>query len=108
MAQIAIVIVVVAVIIAGIVFSAIAAKKRREALAGLAQRLGFSFSPDRDRNIDDRYRFLDALRQGSNHYAYNILSGNYQGRDTQVFDYHYETHSTDSKGRRQTHHHHFS
>jgi hypothetical protein len=25
-----------------------------------------------------------------------------------AFDYHYETHSTDSKGRRQTHHHHFS
>jgi hypothetical protein len=24
-----------------------------------------------------------------------------------VFDYHYETHSTDSKGRRQTHHHRF-
>jgi hypothetical protein len=24
------------------------------------------------------------------------------------FDYHYETHSTDSKGRRQTHHHYFS
>jgi hypothetical protein len=25
-----------------------------------------------------------------------------------AFDYHYETHSTDSKGQRQTHHHHFS
>jgi hypothetical protein len=25
-----------------------------------------------------------------------------------AFDYHYETHSTDSKGRRQTHHHYFS
>lgn len=83
MVQIAIVIVIVAVIIAGIAFSAAAAKKRREALAG---RLGFSFSPDRDRNIDDRYRFLDALRQGSNRYACNILSGNYQeklkGSDT--------------------------
>jgi hypothetical protein len=98
----------VAIVIAAIAFSAIAAKKRREALAGLAQRLGFSFSPAKDRNIDDQYRFLDALRQGSNRYACNILSGNYQERDVQIFDYHYETHSTNSKGHRQTHHHHFS
>lgn len=98
----------VPIVIAGIVFSAIAAKKRREALGGLADRLGLSFTPDKDRGMDDQYQFLNALRQGSNRYAYNIISGNYQGHQVQVFDYHYETHSTNSKGHTQTHHHHFS
>jgi len=55
-----------------------------------------------------QYRFLDKLRQGANRYAFNILEGDYEGHYVQVFDYHYETHSTDSKGRRQTHHHYFS
>ena len=95
-------------IIVSIVMGGIAAKRRREALGALAVRLGLRFSPEKDYGMDDRYRFLDALRQGSNHYAFNILSGNYEGYEILVFDYHYETHSTDSKGRRQTHHHYFS
>ncbi len=37
-----------------------------------------------------------------------MLSGEYQRNEILVFDYHYETHSTDSKGHRQTHHHYFS
>ncbi|MCF7958533.1 MAG: hypothetical protein K9M57_08810, partial [Phycisphaerae bacterium] len=44
----------------------------------------------------------------SNRYAYNIISGIYKERPIQAFDYHYETHSTDSKGHRKTHHHRFS
>jgi len=48
------------------------------------------------------------LARGSNRYAFNILSGAYHRHEVLVFDYHYETHSTDSKGRRQTHHHYFS
>ena len=103
-----IVVLVVMVIIAGIVFSVIAAKKRREALMQLASKLGFSYSPDKDRDIDNRYEHLNALRHGSNRYAFNIIKGDYQGHRVQVFDYHYETHSTDSKGHRKTHHHHFS
>ena len=102
------IIVIVVVIVVAIIFSAIAAKKRREALMQLASKLGFSYSPDKDRGMDDQYGHLNALRQGSNRYAFNIIKGDYQGHRVQVFDYHYETHSTDSKGRRQTHHHHFS
>ena len=83
-------------------------KKRREAFQTLAARLGFRFSPDRDHQLPQHFRFLDKLRQGSNRYAFNVLDGDYEGHYVQVFDYHYETHSTDSKGRRQTHHHHFS
>lgn len=98
----------IGLIIAGGVYATIAARKRREALQQLALRLGFSFSQDKDYSMAERFSFLNKLAQGSNRYAYNILGGNFQGHDVLVFDYHYETHSTDSKGRRQTHHHHFS
>jgi hypothetical protein len=86
----------------------ISAAKRRDAMAALAARLGLRFDPSKSWDIAQRYRFLDKLRSGSNRYAFNILSGSYQGHDVSLFDYHYETHSTDSKGRRQTHHHYFS
>ena len=97
-----------ALVVAGGIWSAIAARKRREAFATLAARLGLRFSSDRDHGLAERFRFLDKLAQGSNRYAYNVLSGDYQGHPVLALDYHYETRSTDSKGRRQTHHHHFS
>ncbi|MBN1360782.1 MAG: hypothetical protein JW993_09330 [Sedimentisphaerales bacterium] len=90
------------------VLGAMSAAKRRDAMATLAARLGLRFDPGKDRDIARRFKFLDKLRQGSDRYAFNILEGNYQGHDITAFDYHYETHSTDSKGRRQTHHHYFS
>lgn len=105
---IAIFILIGALIIAGIIFGALAAKRRREELAALAARLGLDFRPDDDYELADRFEFLDALDQGSNRYAFNVLSGRYQEQEVLVFDYHYETHSTDSKGNRQTHHHYFS
>jgi len=89
------------------VFSYLREKKRREAFQRLAAELGLRYV-SRDRSIAARYRFLNVLRKGSNRYAFNVLRGTYQGHPTQVFDYHYETHSTDSKGGRQTHHHYFS
>jgi hypothetical protein len=92
----------------GIIFASIAAKKRREAFANLAARLGLSYSAGHERQLADRFKFLDRLGQGSNRYAYNILNGHFQGRHITTFDYHYETYSTDSKGNTQTHHHHFS
>jgi len=97
-----------AVVIAAIICGVLAAKKRREALQALALRLGLSYRADEDYSLADRFEFLDALAQGSNRYAFNILSGMYQGCEVLLFDYHYETHSNDSKGRRQTHHHYFS
>lgn len=89
------------------VFGWLAEKKRREAFQTLALRLGMHYIP-KDHSISARYQFLDQLRQGSNRYAKNILTGEYRGHPMTAFDYHYETHSTDSKGRRQTHHHWFS
>lgn len=102
------IVVIVAVIIIGIIAGAISAQKRREAFGQLAARLGLRFHQGHDRDLARKYKFLDKLRQGSNRYAFNILSGNYKEHDIMVFDYHYETHSTDSKGHRQTHHHYFS
>jgi hypothetical protein len=106
--QILIFILVAAIVIAAVVYGAVAARKRREALAALAGRLGLSYQAGNDFSLAGRFNFLNALAQGSNRYAFNILAGGYQGHDVLAFDYHYETHSTDSKGRRQTHHHYFS
>lgn len=90
------------------ILGARAARKRREAFTVLAQRLGLAFSPQHDYRIAQHFGFLDKLAVGSNQYAYNILSGKFRDYPIYAFDYHYETHSTDSKGNRETHHHHFS
>ncbi|MFW5874502.1 MAG: hypothetical protein ACOCVJ_03790 [Verrucomicrobiota bacterium] len=45
------------------------------------------------------------MDDGSNRYVFNRLSGEIDGREIQIFDYHYDTYSRDSKGRRSTHHH---
>ena len=73
------------------VFGYVSARKRREAMATLAAKLGLSFEPNKNWDIARRYCFLDKLRAGSNRYAFNILSGNYQGHDVTIFDYHYRT-----------------
>ncbi len=77
--------------------------KRREAMMAMATKLGLSFRPHKDRSLARRYRFMNKLRRGSNRYAYNTLSGNYQGHDVILFDYHYQTGSG-----KDTHHHYFS
>ena len=98
----------VLLIIAGGIYSVIAARKRREELFALAARLGLSFSQGNDYELAERFSFLDKLAQGSNRYAFNVISGSYRQNEVLVFDYHYETHSTDSKGNRPTHHEYFS
>lgn len=85
------------------VLSYIRAWKRREAMAAVAAKLGLRFAPAKNRGMARRYRFLDKLRKGSNRYAFNILSGSYQGHDLILFDYHYQTGSG-----KNTHHHYFS
>jgi hypothetical protein len=99
---------VMAVIAIVAVLSYLSARKRRQAMMDLAARLGLRFDPQKDWGLAKQYSFLNKLRAGSNRYVFNTLSGSYQGRDVTAFDYHYETHSSDSKGHRQTHHHYFS
>ena len=95
--------VLIPIIIAAVVFGIISARKRREAMLALATKLGLRFDQMKNRSLARRYKFLDKLRRGSNRYAYNTLSGNYQGHDIMAFDYHYQTGSG-----KDTHHHHFS
>ncbi|MCX5643544.1 MAG: hypothetical protein NTZ17_02490 [Phycisphaerae bacterium] len=99
---------VIAVIATVAVLSYLAAQKRRQAMMALAARLGLRFDPQKDWDLAKHYSFLNKLRAGSNRYAFNTLSGNYTERDVMAFDYHYETHSSDSKGNNETHHHYFS
>jgi hypothetical protein len=93
------------VVVVAVILGAIAARKRREAMVALATRLNLRFSPEKDPGLAARFGFLNALAQGSNRFAYNILSGTYRDQEILCFDYHYETHSHDSKGRRSTQHH---
>ena len=102
------VIVVFICIIGAIIWGIRAGKKRRDDMTLLAEKLGMDFSHERNYRMADRFSFLDKLRQGSNQYAFNLMSGIFQNEQITVFDFHYETYSNDSKGRRQTHHHHFS
>lgn len=95
-------------LIAVVVAINVAARKRREAFAALAQRLGLMFSAYRDPDMAKRFVFLDKLAQGSNRYAFNTLWGNFRNYAIYAFDYHYETYSRDSKGHRQTNDHYFS
>lgn len=90
------------------VWSARMKDKRRQELAGWAQANGLKFLPAKDNSIWLRYQLFKCLQRGDNRYAYNIMLGTAGKRVTCGFDYHYETHSTNSKGQRQTHHHHLS
>jgi hypothetical protein len=90
----------IAIFIVVLIGGIISAGKRHEAMRSLAAKLGLRFDPDKDRHLPEQYRFLDKLRRGRNRYAYNILSGSFQGHDIRVFDYHYKTGSG-----KNTHHH---
>jgi hypothetical protein len=81
----------------------ISTMKRRQAMMALAAKLGLNFYYQKDRSIPRRYRFLDKLRAGRDRYAFNILTGNYQGNDVTIFDYHYKTGSG-----KDTHHYYLS
>ena len=74
----------------------------------IAQSLGLKFQPDKDYSIDNRFHFLDKLRQGENRYAFNIMSGKHKDHWIQIFDFHYLTRSRDSDGKTKTTHHYLS
>ena len=73
------------------------ARKRQADLARLAGLLGLEFSPAKTSNIPHRFQFLDGLARGSNRYAYNVMSGRYEGRRVMLFDYHFTTGSGKSR-----------
>lgn len=96
-------------LVAGLaVFSYLQTRKRREMLAAWAAQQGLAFTPDKVRGFDERFPAFDCLRQGSNRFAYNVTTGVWYQRRVLTFDYHYETHSTNSKGETETSHWYFS
>ena len=70
------------------IYSAIAARKRREELFELAQRLNLNFDAEHDCGIPEQFDFFEQFTQGSDRYATNVLSGNYQQNKILAFDYH--------------------
>jgi hypothetical protein len=85
----------------GIVYlSYVRAKQRREAFAAFAASQGWSYAPV-DQALTGQWRG-EPFGSGDNRRAVNALRGNFQGRPVVAFDYSYQTHTTDSEGRRQT------
>jgi len=74
-------------------------KKRREAISALAGELGLQFLPQKDRSAVRQFEFLDLMRKGRNRFILNRLTGTLDDYKMEAFDFHYETHSTDSKVR---------
>jgi hypothetical protein len=94
---------VVILIVAGSIYGAIQARKRRDGLSELARRLSLTFNPDPDYELAERFGFLKKLAQGDNRYCYNVLSGTYQSDDVLAFDYHYQVTTHDKNGSHTTH-----
>ncbi len=67
------------------------AVQRRKKIKAYAKSQGWTFSPDKDKKMLDRYPQFKCLRRGHSRYAYNIMRGNRDGRDITAFDYHYVT-----------------
>lgn len=76
------------------------AKKRRELFLQFASSNGWSYVP-RDDSWASRFDGA-CFGNGDSREARNVLQGQWQGRPMVAFDYSYETHSTDSQGRRST------
>ncbi|TDO54496.1 hypothetical protein EV643_101285 [Kribbella sp. VKM Ac-2527] len=95
-------IVAAAVVIGGGVFyfNYMAAKKRREAFAAFAAQQGLTYQPE-NHGLAGQWSGTP-FQTGDNRRVKNVLTGPYQGRQIVAFDYSYQTHSTDSKGRRRT------
>ena len=82
--------------------------KRRLLLRQFAQSRGLSWEPRESSHIDLRFAQFQCFQRGSNRYGYNNMRGDLGARSVWCFDFHYETRSTDSKGRTRVTHHHSS
>lgn len=70
-------VIVLIVVLLGVLvwWSWLQAKKRREALAALAARLGWRFEPGKDSLHDEEYAHFEIFRRGHSRAAYNTLWG---------------------------------
>jgi hypothetical protein len=90
------------------IFGSYLEAKRRQAIQNWAMLHQLSFNREKDHQFHNRYPEFEFLTQGDNYYAFNTLTGPWNGRPFVGFDYHYETRSTNSKGQTQTNDHYFS
>lgn len=81
----------VGVFIVIVVFSILAAEKRRKALRAWAMQNGLRFDRSKRRDLDDRFPQFQCLRRGNHRYAYNQSHGRWGEYDFHGFDYHYTT-----------------
>jgi hypothetical protein len=94
--------VLVVIVVAGglFYFSYVAARKRRELFAGFAAQNGWSYL--QSNNALAGHWSGTPFQTGDHWQVKNVLSGAFDGQQMVAFDYSYQTHSTDSKGRRTT------
>ena len=84
-----------ALAVLAVVFSYLAAKKRREELATYAAARGWRYEVDQPMLVD---RFTGPpFGLGFGRRAYNVLYGSHDGRDLVSFDYEYKTQTSDGK-----------
>lgn len=100
--------VVVVAVVVGFVYKYLSEKKRRGELEEEAEQLGFSFDGAHNHQMAKDLSMLRGLQHGYNRYCFNVMSGAYQEQQVLLFDYHYETTSTDGSGHTQTQHFYFS
>lgn len=77
-----------------------AVKKRREEFAAAAAEMNWTWT-----QRDDRWTRAwndGPFNRGDNRQAENVLTGEWDGRHMVAFDYRYDTHTTDSDGKRST------
>ncbi|MFH1845333.1 MAG: hypothetical protein ABIF77_19285, partial [bacterium] len=53
-----------------IAYAILDGRKRREMMSAYAQAKGYSFDPDKDRDMDDRYADFSCLRKGHSRFAH--------------------------------------
>jgi hypothetical protein len=98
---------IVIAVIAGI-FGHLHQKRRRDELLDLALKLGFSFTPHKDRSHDTDCTHFAIFRRGDNRAAYNTLEGHLEIHGQQwpvkMGDFTYTTTSGSGKNRRKTTH----
>ena len=84
-----------ALAVVAVVFSYVAAKKRREAMQAFATARGWRYEQEQPALVD---RFAGPpFGTGFGREAYNVLYGSHDGRDLVSFDYEYKTQTTNGK-----------
>ncbi|MFH0965877.1 MAG: hypothetical protein V2A58_17910 [Planctomycetota bacterium] len=83
--------VMIVVIVGLAVYGFYLSAKRRKELEGWARSRGLRFDPSKDSGMDCRYGSFKCLQQGSERYAYNVMTGKHAGLGVTAFDYHYTT-----------------